>query len=108
MSKKLKFKEFMIVSKILNQIDVLTFIGKVEFKNNQELGIKLVGYFFQNMYLAEETIKELIMSYSDINELQFEEMDGDGIIEVFNEMYKNGLPEMIKKIFANNQEAKKK
>lgn len=107
--RKLKKKEVMIVSRILEDVNFKYYIeyllsNKVDkiLKAGQNKNDKVVmimgdimAFVLQNMNKAEENIDELIMSYKKINQEQVDDMDVDNYIGTLKTVFMAGVPAII-------------
>jgi hypothetical protein len=113
MSRKLKFTEVMIASKILRQMDIKSYINtivsdKIDLLLSKE-GLKVedkqkiiaadvISYIIQSMELAEESIFKLFASYTGKSVDEVGNLDIDEIITVFMEIFSNGVPKALSKM----------
>lgn len=120
--RKLKKKELMIVSRILEDVNFKYYMeyllsSKVDkilaaTKGQKEQAIVLIGDIFafvvQNINRAEDNIDELIMSYKGIKTKEdIDEMDGDEYIDSLKEVFQAGIPSIMKD-YVDVAELKKK
>lgn len=120
--RKLKKKELMIVSRILEDVNFKYYMeyllsSKVDkilavTKGQKEQAIILIGDIFafivQNINRAEDNIDELIMSYKGIKTKEYiDEMDGDEYIDSLKEVFQAGIPSIMKD-YVDVAELKKK
>lgn len=111
MGRKLKKKELMIVSRILEEVNFKYYMeyllsSKVDkilasTQGQQEQSIILIGDIFafvvQNINRAEDSIDLLIMSYKGIKSKEdMDEMDGDEYINNLKEVFQAGVPSVMK------------
>jgi hypothetical protein len=112
MTRKLNFKEGMLLIKILKNIDINSFVDKVDFDDLFQLLIKGSVHLFTNLHLAENEIKQLIMSYKNLKDMDFDSLDCDDIVDILKDIFQNGVPTIVKnflkKDVLSSDEAKKK
>jgi hypothetical protein len=108
-SRKLKKKEVMIISRILEDVNFKYYVeyllsNKVEkiLKSGQNKNEKIVmimadimAFIIQNMNKAEENIDALIMSYNKINKEELEDMDVDNFSNTLKTIFMAGVPKII-------------
>jgi len=107
--RKLKKKEVMIVSRILEDVNFKYYVeyllsNKVDKilrtgENKNERIIMLMGdiiaFVLQNMNKAEENIDALIISYKNITQEQVEDLDVDEYINVLKSIWMAGIPNIL-------------
>jgi len=106
--RKLNFKETILISRILSDVEINLFVDK--FKEsipkivsqtadiqmiNSTLSIDLIAYIVSNLHKAEQSIADLLTSYTG-KDLLF--MDIDDIVDTFKIIWENGLPTLLNKI----------
>jgi len=108
-AKKLKKKEVMIVSRILEDVNFKYYIeyllsNKVEKilkagQNKNEKVLMIMGdimaFILQNMHKAEENIDALIVSYCKKTQEEVDEMDVDSYISTLKTVFMAGIPQVI-------------
>jgi len=119
-SRKLKFSEVMLLSQVLDQINIKPYIeyltgNKIErlLKNSQLpmndklkiVTIDILSFIVQNLYKAKDSIYELINSYKNIKNA--EDLDFEEVINIVIELFNNGLPNVLKTMI-NTDDLKKK
>jgi hypothetical protein len=112
MSRKLSFNEGMLLIKIMKNVDINSFVDKVDFDDFFQLLVKGSVHFFTNLHLAQDEIKQLIMSYKRLKSDEFDLLDCDDVIEIIKDIFQNGVPTIVKnflkKDVLSSDEAKKK
>jgi len=107
--RKLKKKEAMIVSRILEDVNFKYYVeyllsNKIDKilrtgENKQEKILMIMGdvmaFILQNMNKAEENIDELIMSYRNINQAQVDDMDIDEFTSTLKTIFMAGIPNIL-------------
>jgi len=107
--RKLKKKEVMIVSRILEDVNFKYYIeyllsNKVDKilkagQNKNEKIVMIMGdvmaFVLQNMNKAEENIDLLIMSYKKLSQEQVDDMDVDEYIGTLKTVFMAGVPNVI-------------
>jgi hypothetical protein len=107
--RKLKKKEAMIVSRILedvnfkyyieyllsNKIDKILMSGQNKHEKILMLMGDVMAFILQNMNKAEENIDELIMSYRNININQVNDMDIDEFTSTMKTIFMAGVPNIL-------------
>lgn len=107
--RKLKKKEAMIVSRILedvnfkyyieyllsNKIDKILMSGQNKHEKILMLMGDVMAFILQNMNKAEENIDDLIKSYKKINQEQVDDMDVDEYIGTLKTVFMAGVPAVI-------------
>jgi hypothetical protein len=107
--RKLKKKEAMIVSRILEDVNFKYYVeyllsNKIDKilrtgENKQEKILMIMGdvmaFILQNMNKAEENIDELIMSYRNINQDQVNDMDIDEFTSTLKTIFMAGIPNIL-------------
>jgi len=120
-NRKLKKKEIMIVSRILEDVNFKYYVeyllsNKVEKilkssdnKNEKILMIlgDVVAFVLQNIHKAEENIDALCMSYCNLSQEQVDEMDEDTYIDTLKNVFMAGVPKIISQ-YVDLTEVKKK
>lgn len=108
-NRKLKKKEVMIVSRILEDVNFKYYVeyllsNKVDkiLKAGQNKNDKVVmimgdimAFILQNMNKAEENIDALIMSYKGITQEQLEEVEVDEFMDILKTVFMAGVPAII-------------
>lgn len=119
-NRKLRFGEILLLGDIFKGLKVKEHVEYLirqrkrsgnkktleDFKiDDGEVAADVILYIIENINNAKEPIFTLLSSYMGI-ELKNESdvytvelLDGDVVFEVFEKMWKNGLPEIIQKIF---------
>lgn len=119
--RKLKKKEVMIVSRILEDVNFKYYIeyllsNKVEkilkSSNNKNEKILMVlgdvvAFILQNIHKAEDNIDALIMSYKKISQEEVDDMDEDIYIDTLKIIFMAGIPKVIQN-YVDLTEVKKK
>jgi Mg/Co/Ni transporter MgtE len=116
--RKLKFSEVMILSKILRQINIKSYVEyltgnkidkmlkstkslpedqrKEAMSNNQKiLALDVITWIASNMGESEELFYKLFASYTGEGIKAVEGFDFDKVIDVFQAIFSNGLPKII-------------
>jgi hypothetical protein len=107
--RKLKKKEAMIVSRILEDVNFKYYVeyllsNKIDKilktgENKHEKILMIMGdvmaFVLQNMNKAEENIDELIMSYRNINQAQVDDMDIDEFTSTLKTIFMAGIPNIL-------------
>jgi hypothetical protein len=107
--RKLKKKEVMIVSRILEDVNFKYYVeyllsNKVDKilragQNKNDKIVMIMGdvmaFILQNMNKAEENIDDLIKSYKQINQEQVDDMDVDTYIGTLKTVFMAGVPSVI-------------
>lgn len=107
--RKLKKKEAMIVSRILedvnfkyyveyllsNKIDKILKTGENKYEKILMIMGDVMAFVLQNMNKAEENIDELIMSYRNINQDQVNDMDIDEFTSTLKTIFMAGIPNIL-------------
>jgi hypothetical protein len=107
--RKLKKKEAMIVSRILEDVNFKYYVeyllsNKIDKilrtgENKHEKILMIMGdvmaFILQNMNKAEENIDELIMSYRNINQDQVNDMDIDEFTSTLKTIFMAGIPNIL-------------
>lgn len=120
-TRKLKKKEVMIVSRILENVNFKYYVeyllsNKVEkiLKSGQDKKEKIVmvmadvmAFILQNIHKAEENVDLLICSYKKISQEEVSEMDIDEYISTLKTIFMAGIPSIISE-YVDLTEFKKK
>lgn len=106
MSRKLNFKEMLLFSEILNDVEINK-LANIE-GTKQEITLKILTYVISNLYKSGIPLCKLIASYKGIDkDIEYNTLEGinliadvskydsDDIIETFKEMFTNGLPKVL-------------
>lgn len=107
--RKLKKKEVMIVSRILEDVNFKYYVeyllsNKVDKilkagQNKNEKIVMIMGdvmaFILQNMNKAEENIDELIKSYKKLSQEEVEDMDVDEFTGTLKTIFMAGVPAML-------------
>lgn len=110
--RKLRKKEVMIVSRILDEVNfkhyaeylLSTKLDKVLSKSEGQkekvlvVVIDVFAFVLQNMYKAESSIDKLIMSYKGLNQSEIDNLEEDEFIEVLKDIFIAGVPKVISKM----------
>lgn len=108
-NRKLKKKEVMIVSRILEDINFKYYVDSItktnkldimtEGKNKENavltLFVDIVAYLMQNMNHAEENIDELLRSYKKMSQEEVEDMDVDEYVDTLKHIFISGVPKVV-------------
>lgn len=108
-NRRLKKKEVMIISKILEDVNFKYYMeyllsNKVDkiLKSGQNKNDKIVmimgdimAFILQNVHKAEENIDSLIMSYSQINQEAVDNLSVDDYLETLKVVFMAGVPSVI-------------
>lgn len=120
--RKLRLSEVMKLSKILREIDITSYMKTINFQALKDLNkddessrvIKtvimtdIIAYVVSNLDKAETTIYELISSYTNKTIEESMEIDVDYLFCVLEDMFKNGLPEVIRNLLKIEDKKKSK
>lgn len=110
--RKLRKKEVMIVSRILDEVNfkhyaeylLSTKLDKILSKSEGQkekvlvVVIDVFAFVLQNMYKAEASIDKLIMSYKGLNQSEIDNLEEDEFIEVLKDIFIAGVPKVISKM----------
>lgn len=109
MRTKLRMKELMIISKILDDLNFKHYFEFITSSNKQKkAGFSDVFVFIiQNMHKSEENINKLIKSYKRIEQADLDNYDIDDILQSLQEIFGAGIPNVITDLI-NITELKKK
>lgn len=95
MSRKLNFKETMLISKILSDIELKKM--NIDYtQDKQKVALDILSFIISNVHLAEDTLSELLTVYGGKN---IDELDIDDVVDVITDICKNGLPKILNKMF---------
>jgi hypothetical protein len=112
MTRKLNFNEGMLLIKALKNVDINNFVNKVDFDDLFQLMVKASVHLFTNLHLAQDEIKQLIISYKSLKNDEFDLLDCDDVIEILKDIFQNGVPTIVQKFLKkdvlSSDEAKKK
>lgn len=103
----LSFKDTMLLSKVLHDVQFKEYFDNLNldgiFEKNVEQKDKLlkllsmsVTHIVTNMWRCNESLLTLIMNYKKIEE---KEINIDTIYDTLNEIFKNGIPTQLQKLF---------
>ena len=107
--RKLKKKEIMIVSRILedvnfkfyveyllsNKVDKILKSGDKKEEKVLMIMADVLAFILQNIHKAEENIDALCMSYCNLTQEQVDEMDEDIYIDTLKNVFMAGVPKVI-------------
>jgi len=120
-NRKLKKKEIMIVSRILEDVNFKYYVeyllsnkvdkilkgnGKKEEKILMVMG-DVFAFVLQNIHKAEENIDALCMSYCNISKEKVDDMEEDEYIDTLKIVFFAGVPKVLES-YINLSEVKKK
>lgn len=96
-ARKLRMKELMIISRILEDLNFKHYFEFISSSNKQKgKGFSDVFVFvIQNMHKSEENINELIKSYKRIDQNELDNYDIDDILQSLKEIFGAGIPKVI-------------
>lgn len=121
MARKLKKREVMIVSRILEDVNFKMY-AEYLLNNRIEKLLKskadkkekilivmgdIMAFITQNIHKAEESIDELLRSYKGIDQDKVEDLDFDQYIDCLKEVFQAGIPKVISD-YVNLADIKKK
>jgi len=108
MSRKLKIKELMIISRILEDVNFkhyFEYLSSSKTKTNSFSDIFV--FIVQNMHKSEENICELIKSYKKVSQEEIDSYDIDDFLTIFKDILSGGIPKVITDLI-NMESLKKK
>jgi hypothetical protein len=122
MGRKLKKKEVMMISRILEEITFKSYAeyllsNKIEkmIKSQETTKVKtllifgdIFAFVLQNMHKAELSIDNLVMSYKGLTQEGVDDLDVDEFVDALKEAFMGGIPKMLKDFMSENPELKKK
>jgi hypothetical protein len=113
--RKLKFSEVILLSKIFKEVEIKKLIVEItsgsmdSLLNNENLtkdqkmaalAVSVVSYIFSEIFNAEDTVYKLVASYTGSRDVS--NLDSDQVVEVFQIMFTEGLPAVVKKLLGND------